>query len=61
MDTPAKEEALRRLEDAMIYVGQNKPQQENWALWWMANAAAAQLTSSAIQQNSTPKQSLQTI
>jgi hypothetical protein len=29
MDTPAKEEALRRLEDAMIYAGQNKPQQEN--------------------------------
>lgn len=61
MDTPAKEEALRRLEDAMIYAGQNKPQQENWVLWWMANAAAAQLTSSAIQQNSTPKQSLQTV
>ena len=29
MDTKAKFEALRRLEDAMIQTGQNKPQQDN--------------------------------
>jgi hypothetical protein len=61
METKAKYEALRRLEDAMIYAWQNKAQDQNTAVWGMANAAASQLTSAAIQQNSSSNQSLKTI
>ena len=61
METPAKQLALRNLEEAMIYTWQNKTNQDNSAVGWMANAAASQLTSAAIQQNSQSKQSLQNV
>lgn len=59
MDTKAKFEALRRLEDAMIQTWQNKPQQEAWALKGMQNTSASQAQSVALQQWG--KESLQTI
>lgn len=61
MDTQAKEVALKGLEYAMIITWKTTQSQNNQAMQWMANASAAQLTSAAIQQNSSPKQSLQTI
>lgn len=61
METPAKDEALKRLEDAMIWNWQNKPIWDNQALQWMANTSASQAQSVALQSQGSQKQSLNTI
>lgn len=60
MDTPAKDTFLRRLEDWMIAMGQNV-QVQSPALQGMANAAASQTQSAALQWQGKQVQSLQTI
>lgn len=60
MDTSAKEKFLRRLEEWMIVMWQNQMMQSQ-AMQWMANAAASQTTSAAIQSQGKPVESLQTI
>lgn len=60
MDTPAKEKFLKNLELWMIQMGQNV-QMQSQAMQWMANAAASQTTSAAIQWQGKEQQSLQTI
>lgn len=60
MDTSAKAKFLRRLEDWMIAMWQNQMMQSS-ALSWMANAAASQTQSAALQWQGKQMQSLQTI
>ena len=60
-ETEAKQEALFRLENAMILTGQNRQQQESDVLKWMQNASASQMTSASLQWAGQQKASLQTI
>ena len=60
-ETKAKQEALFRLENAMILTGQNRQQQESDVLKWMQNASASQMTSASLQWAGQQKASLQTI
>lgn len=60
IDSPEKEKFLKRLEEWMIEMGQNV-QMQSPALQWMANAAASQTQSAALQNQGNQMQSLQSI
>lgn len=60
IDSPEKEKFLKRLEEWMIEMAQNV-QMQSPALQWMANAAASQTQSAALQNQGNQMQSLQSI